>query len=130
MALNDPLADALSTIYNHEFIGKLQCIVKPASRVITGVLKTMQKEGYIGDFELIDNGRGGVYRINLTGKITKCQVVKPRYHIKVSEIERYERRFLPASGFGILILTTPKGIMSNKEAKKEHVGGALLAYVY
>lgn len=130
MTLNDTLANALSSIYNHEFVGKKQCIVKPASKVITGVLRVMQKEGYIGDFELIDNGRGGVYRINLSGKITKCQVIKPRYSIKASEIEKYEKEYLPAAGFGALILSTSKGIISNKDAKKMNTGGCLLAYVY
>lgn len=130
MSLNDPVANALSTIYNHESIGKPKCIVKPASKVITGVLRVMQQEGYIGDFELIDNGRGGVYRITLNGKITKCRVIKPRQSVKIQDIEKWERKFLPGTGLGALILTTPKGIISHKKAVEDNVGGSLLGFVY
>ncbi|MFH7882615.1 MAG: 30S ribosomal protein S8 [Candidatus Aenigmatarchaeota archaeon] len=125
----DLLADALSTIKNAERIGKKECLVK-ASRLINEILKVMEKEGYINSFEFIDDGKSGKFKIELKGKIIDCNVIKPRTSVKVDEIEKFEKRFLPAREFGILILTTPKGILTHKEARKNKIGGKLLAFVY
>jgi len=128
--LNDALADALSTIKNAERVGKRECIIKPASKLIGRVLKVMQEYDYIEAFQWVDNGKGGIYKVKLRGSINNCNVIKPRYAIKKDEIEKWEARFLPAENFGILILTTNKGVMSQYEARKEGIGGKLLAYVY
>jgi len=126
---HDVLADVLSTIKNAERVGKRECIT-PASNLIRDVLKVMQKEGYIGLFEFIDDGRSGKFRIELKKRINDTNVIKPRYSVKVDEFEKWEKRFLPAKNFGRLILTTNKGIMTHEEAKKQRVGGKLLAYVF
>jgi len=127
--LQDTLADALSAIKNAERIGKKECITR-ASREIKNVLKVMQDNGYIGAFEFINDGKSGKFRIELKGKIIDCNVVKPRYSLTLKEFEKFEKRFLPAREFGVLILSTPKGIMDHKKAKELHVGGKLLAFVY
>ena len=126
---HDTLADVLSTIKNAERVGKKECIT-PASNLIREVLKVMQKEGYIGVFEFIDDGRSGKFRIELKNRINESNVIKPRYSVKVDEFEKWEKRFLPAKGFGILILSTNKGVMTHEEAKKQRIGGKLLAYVF
>ncbi|MCD6447438.1 MAG: 30S ribosomal protein S8 [Thermoplasmata archaeon] len=128
--LNDPLADALATIKNAERVGKRECMVKPASKLIGRVLKVMQDYGYIEAFEWIDDGKGGIFKVKLKGNINNCNVIKPRHAIKKGEFEKWEARYLPAENFGLLILTTNKGVISQHEAKKEGVGGRLLAYVY
>jgi len=128
--LNDPLADALATIKNAERVGRRECIVKPASKLIGRVLKVMQDYGYIEAFEWIDDGKGGVFKVKLKGNINNCNVIKPRHAIKRGEFEKWEARYLPAENFGLLILTTNKGVVSQHEAKKEGIGGRLLAYVY
>lgn len=130
MTLNDPLANALSTIYTNEERRKRECVIWPASKLIGRVLRVMQKNGYIGEFEYIDDGRAGKFKVQLLGRINKCGVIKPRFAVKLSKIEEWEKRYLPAEDLGILILTTPKGVVSNKEAKELGVGGRLLAYVY
>ncbi|RLI32641.1 30S ribosomal protein S8 [Candidatus Bathyarchaeota archaeon] len=130
MTLNDPLADCLSTIMNNEMRNKHECIVSPASKLIGEVLKVMQRHGYIGEFEFIDDGRSGKFRIQLLGRINKCGVIKPRFPVKVKEIEFFEERYLPARDVGILILSTPHGVISHKDALQKHTGGRLLAYVY
>ena len=130
MTLQDPLADCLSTIYNCEMRHKKECIVYPASKLIGRVLQVMQKHGYIGEFEYIDDGRGGKFRIQLLGRINKCGVIKPRFPTSVKEIESFSMKYLPARDMGIVILTTPQGVMSHKEALERKVGGRLLAYVY
>ncbi len=130
MVVIDPLANTLSTIYNNEMRGKKECITYPASKFIAEVLKVMQREGYIGAFEYIDDGRSGKFKIQLLGRINKCGVIKPRFPVKKNEYEEWEKKYLPARNIGILIVSTPKGVMSHKEAKKLGIGGVLVAYVY
>ncbi len=126
----DPLSNALVSIHNSEVTGKKECIVRPASNLIKEILKIMQREGYIGEFEYVDDGRGGRFKVSLLGRINKCRAIRPRFYVKSKEIINWEQRFLPAREMGVLILTTPKGVMTSREAKKEAVGGALLAYVF
>ena len=128
--LNDPLADALTTIKNAERVGKRECIVKPASKMIGRVLKVMQENDYIESFEWINDGKGGMFRIRTKGNINDCNVIKPRYAIKKDEFDKWEARYLPAEGFGVLIISTSEGVMSQYEAKKKGIGGRLIAYVY
>jgi small subunit ribosomal protein S8 len=118
MTLLDPLADAMSSIYNSELVGKPEVVVAPASSLIERVLQVMQSRGYVGEFE------------RLMGRTNKCGVIKPRYPVKRDGFEKYEKRFLPAFNYGILIVTTPNGVMTHEDAKKEGIGGRLLAYVY
>ncbi|MHA1325247.1 MAG: 30S ribosomal protein S8, partial [Candidatus Helarchaeota archaeon] len=103
----DPLANCLSNIINHERIGKPEVIVEPASKIIAGTLRIMQKAGYIGEFELIDDGRAGKFRIQLLGRINATGVIKPRYPVKYRSFEKWEKQFLPARDFGLLIVSTP-----------------------
>jgi small subunit ribosomal protein S8 len=126
---HDTLADVLSAIKNAERVGKGECVT-PASRLAKEVLKVMQKEGYIGIFEFIDDGRSGKFKIQLKNRVNDCNVIKPRYSVRVDEFEKWEKRFLPAKGFGILIVSTTQGVMTHEEAKQKHVGGKLLAYVF
>ncbi|RZN15824.1 MAG: 30S ribosomal protein S8 [Methanosarcinales archaeon] len=128
--LLDPMADALSTIKNAESTGKPECIIKPASKLIGNVLKVMQDAGYIGEFELVDDGKAGVFTVELKACINKCGVIKPRHYVKHTEFEKWEARYLPAKKFGTLILTTSKGVMTHYDASEKDVGGQLLAYVY
>lgn len=130
MVLLDPLADALSTIKNAESIGKSSCTIKPASKLIGNVLKVMKDRGYLGEFEFVDDGKAGVYNLELVGRINKCGAIKPRYSVKVTDFEKWEKQFLPAKNFGTLILTTSNGVISQYEARENDVGGQLLAYVY
>jgi small subunit ribosomal protein S8 len=130
MVLLDPLADALSTIKNAETIGKPSCTIKPASKLIGNVLKVMKDRGYLGEFEFVDDGKAGVYNLELIGRINKCGAIKPRYSVKATDFEKWEKQFLPAKNFGTLIVTTSKGVISQYEARENDVGGQLLAYVY
>ncbi len=126
----DTLADALSTIKNSEYAGKLECVIKPASKVIAQVLRVMKEYGYVKEYEFVEDGRAGLFKVKLTGKINNCGVIRPRYPVKKDTIEKYEKRFLPASGFGVIIISTSQGVMSHYEAKERGIGGRLLAYVY
>jgi len=128
--LNDPLANALSSIKNAEVKGKGTCDIQPSSKLIGRVLNLLKEKGYIQEFELIDDGKAGFFKVMLKGNINNCGVIKPRYPIKNDDLDRWESRYLPAQNFGLLILTTTKGIVSQDEARKDGIGGKLLAYVY
>jgi len=128
--LNDPLANALSSLKNAEVKGKGSCDIQPSSKLIGGVLNLLKEKGYISNFERIDDGKAGLFKVQLKGNINDCGVIKPRYPIKKDDLDKWESRYLPAQHFGLLILTTTKGIVSQDEAKKNGIGGKLLAYVY
>ena len=126
----DTLNDAMSVIRNAEKVGKGECVIRPSSKLIGRVLKVMQENGYIRQFELVNDGRSGLFKIALAGQINNCGVIRPRYAVKVAELEKYESRYLPAQDFGVLILTTTRGVVTHMDAKKGGVGGKLLAFVY
>jgi small subunit ribosomal protein S8 len=126
---HDTLADALSIIKNAERVGKKECIV-PASKLIKEVLRVFKEHDYIGAIEFIDDGRAGKFKVELKGKIIDCNVIKPRFSVKVEEFQKWEKRFLPSRELGLLVLTTSKGIIDHKKAKEIHVGGKLLCFVY
>ncbi|OIO27929.1 30S ribosomal protein S8 [Candidatus Micrarchaeota archaeon CG_4_10_14_0_2_um_filter_60_11] len=126
----DTLANVINSIKVAETKGNPQVKVKPASRMVREVLLLLQRKGYVGEFEVIDDGKSGEISLQLLGKIGGCGVIKPRYPVKKGDWEKFEERFLPAKGVGLLIATTPHGIMSQEEAKEKATGGRLLCYVY
>ena len=130
MVLNDPLANTMSLLAQHEKIGRKEVIIKPKSNMIKAVLKILHNEGYVGKFEEIEDGKGGYIKIHLIGKINNCGVIKPRFSIKAEQFEINEKRYLPAKGFGIIIVSTSKGLMIHDEAIQKKIGGALIAYCY
>jgi small subunit ribosomal protein S8 len=128
--LNDPLANAMSGILNYDKVGKKEYLVHPASKVIMRVLTIMNEQGYIGSTDVVTDARGGVLKIHLLGNLNKCGVIKPRFAITMDEYEKFEKRFLPAKGVGVLIVSTINGIMTHEEAKGKTLGGRLIAYCY
>jgi len=133
MVSMDPLANALSTIMNNEMRGNREAVITPASKLIAMVLRVMQKYGYVGEFEHIDDGRWGKIKVQLLGRINKCGVIKPRFSVKykdLREMPQWLRKYLPSRDIGIIILSTPQGVMSHREALEKRIGGVLLAYVY
>jgi small subunit ribosomal protein S8 len=130
MSLNDPMANVLSHINNAEKLGKKELTTKNNSKIIRQVLTIMQDEGYLGSFEIIEDGRGNQLKLNLLGTLNKCGVIKPRFRIKTTDYEKFEKRFLPAMGFGILIVSTNNGLMTNNQAKEKNLGGTLISYAY
>jgi len=120
----------LSFIQNYERLGKKELITKNNSKLIRKILEIMQIEGYLGSFEEIKDSKGDLLKINLLGNINKTNVIRPSFQIKLNEFEKFEKRYLPAKDFGILIISTSKGLMTHNEAKEKHLGGKLLAFCY
>ncbi|KAJ0084637.1 hypothetical protein Patl1_30866 [Pistacia atlantica] len=99
------LNDALKSMYNAEKRGKRQVMIRPSSKVIIKFLLVMQKHGYIGEFEYVDDHRSGKIVVELNGRLNKC-------------------------GFGYIVLTTSAGIMDHEEARRKNVGGKVLGFFY
>ena len=127
--LHNTLADALSAVKNAEKASKKTCTVEHVSNLLADILRIMKEGGYIKDFEVKDSIRGRFANIVLSGTLNDCKAIVPRFYIKKAEYVSWEKRFLPASDVGMLIVSTSKGVKSNREIKGK-IGGALVAYVY
>ncbi len=131
MQITDPIADMLTRIRNANN-AKHETVDVPASKLKLAIAKILMEEGYIKSYQFIENGNQGVIKITLKylGKekvITGLRrVSKPGLRVYVSSEE------LPKvlRGLGIAIISTSKGVMTDKNARKEHVGGEVLAFVW
>ena len=130
MSLNDSLASALSMLNSYENLGRTVVVLKPSSKMLKKVLDIMNEKGYVGKYEEIVNLRGNELHLNLLGKLNKCGVIKPRFPCKVEDYEKFEKRFLLAKGFGMILVSTTQGIITHEEAKEKGIGGKLIAYCY
>ena len=92
--MNDTLAAAMNDILNAEKIGRSTCVVTPVSKVTKVVLEIMKENKYIGEFKIIEDGKGGLIEINLIGGINKCGVIKPRFSVEKQEFVKFEKRYL------------------------------------
>jgi small subunit ribosomal protein S8 len=126
----DTLTNGLVTIINNETRNKRECIISPASKLLGRVLRIMQLNGYIGEFEFIDDGRQGKFKVQLLGRINKCGSVKPRFAVQSDEYENWEKKFLPSRDVGIMVVSTSQGVIGHKVAEEKNIGGRLLAFVY
>lgn len=131
MQITDPIADMLTRIRNANN-AKHETVDVPASKLKLAIAKILVEEGYIKSYQFVENGNQGVIKITLKylGKekvITGLRrVSKPGLRVYVSSDE------LPKvlRGLGIAIISTSKGVMTDKNARKEHVGGEVLAFVW
>ena len=130
MPATNILANLFVTLYNTEARRKGECLVLPTSRLATDVLKTLQHHNYIGEFEHVEDKKGGKFKIQLMAKITKCGAITPRFKVKKGDYAKWEQQYLPSYSRGMLIVTTNKGVMSHHEAAKSGLGGLLIGYVY
>jgi small subunit ribosomal protein S8 len=129
MTLNNPLANVLSAIDNSERVSHKEMVTANNSKVIRRVLEILQEQGYIGSFE-IENSVGGTVRVKLAGTINRVGIITPNFPVGKQDFERYEKRYLPAKDFGILVVSTSQGMMTHIQAKELGIGGRLIAYCY
>lgn len=129
MSMNDTLSAVLSKINTYEEKSKDKVLVQ-SSKLIKAVLSKLQSLGYIAGFEEIRDSKGNLVKVKLAGTINKIGSIKPRFALKKEEFEKFEKRYLPAKGFGVLIVSTNKGLLTHDQAKKQGVGGRLIAYCY
>ena len=132
MQITDPVADMLTRIRNAN-TAKHESVDVPASNLKKAIAKILLDEGYIKSFQLIDDGTQGVIRIQLKYLAGKEKVIsglrrvsKPglRVYAGADELPRVLK------GLGIAIISTSKGVMTDKAARANHVGGEVLAFVW
>jgi small subunit ribosomal protein S8 len=130
MSMNDSIASALSKIETYDKLGRNNVEVTPSSKLLIRILDLLNGVGYVGTYELIDNKRGGIINLNLINKVNRCGVIKPRFSCELNEYEKFEKRYLLAKNFGVLIVSTSQGLMTHYEAKDKKIGGKLIAFCY
>jgi small subunit ribosomal protein S8 len=123
----DTVADALNMMRNARRAGKETIEVKKISNLLIEVLKIMKQKEAIKKYKI--NPKDKSVEITL-GNVSECKAIKPRFTVQKDEIEKYERRYLPARGIGTMIISTNKGLTTHEEAKEEDIGGCLIAYFY
>jgi small subunit ribosomal protein S8 len=132
MVMTDPIADMLTRIRNANQM-KHKTVELPASKLKSEILKVLKQEGYITDFESLSDGVQGKLRVQLKYLDNEERVIrglkkisKPglRVYAKTDEIPKV------LNGLGIAIISTSKGLLTDRAARKEKVGGEVIAYVW
>lgn len=121
----DKVADGLNQMMNAKIAGKKIVKISMHSKVLVSVLAIGKLKGYISNYNL----EGKELKVTL-GKLNFCRAVKPRYIVKVRDIEKYVRRYLPARGMGIVLISTSQGLMTHQTAQEKNLGGSIIAYFY
>jgi small subunit ribosomal protein S8 len=130
--MTDPLADMLTRIRNAGMV-KFEAVEMPLSKVKTGVAAILKKEGFINDYQVLDTDTQGVLRIEMKYDQNNERIItnlkrvsKPgrRIYVKHDQIPKV------MSGLGIAIISTSKGIFTDKEARSMKIGGELLCEVW
>ena len=132
MSMSDPLADMLTRIRNASK-ARFDSVEMPQSKLKVSVAKVLQDEGYIAAYEVIDNGPQGILKLNLKYGPNQEKVITGIRRISKPGHRQYKRSdHIPKvmSGLGIGILSTSKGVLTDNEARRLHVGGELLCEVW
>lgn len=132
MLVNDPIADMLTRIRNAQ-VAKHDTVMVPASNMKKSIAKILLNEGYVKTVETIDDGMAGMIKIGLKYTQNKQAVIVGLKRISKPGLRVYAScQELPKvlGGLGIAIVSTPKGVMTDKEARKLNVGGEVLAYIW
>lgn len=121
----DVIADALNKMLNASRAGKTTLSARRHSKLLLSVLAIAKLKGYVKNYRVENN----VLNIEI-GKLNFCQTIKPRFVVKVDEIDKYAKRYLPAKDMGIIIISTSQGLMTHHTAEEKNIGGSLIAYFY
>jgi len=132
MSMTDPLADMLTRIRNG-LLSKKNAVEIPSSNLKVEVAKILKEEGYVSNFKVTDDGLQGVLRVDLKYQSDGRPVISDLQRVSRPGLRRYVgyRDIDPVlGGLGVAILSTSRGILTDKTAKREHVGGEILCEVW
>ena len=132
MHITDTIADLLTRIRNASN-AKHETVDVPASNMNKAIVQILVDEGYIKSFTVIEDGKQGVIRIVLKYTAAKTPVITGLRRVSKPGLRIYtscEEMPKVMKGLGIAILSTPKGVMTDKEARKQNVGGEVLAFIW
>lgn len=132
MSLNDPIADYLTRIRNATQARHSKVDI-PASNILKEITRILQEEGYIYNYTVVDDQKQGIIRIYLKYDKNRQSIITSLKRVSRPGFRRYANTHnLPRvlNGLGIAILSTEKGILTEKQAKRENVGGEVLCYIW
>ena len=132
MHITDTIADLLTRIRNAS-AAKHDTVDVPASNMKKAIVQILVDEGYLKSFTVVDDGKQGIITITLKYGENKTQVISGLKRVSKPGLRIYtscEEMPQVMKGLGIAILSTSKGIMTDRQARKEHVGGEVLAFVW
>jgi small subunit ribosomal protein S8 len=132
MVMTDPIADFLTRIRNANTVYHEKVEV-PASRVKKEIANILKQEGFVRDCEFVDDGKQGIIRVYLKFGASKKRVITGLKRISKPGLRVYARKEeVPRvlGGLGIAIISTSRGIMTDKQARKERLGGEVICYVW
>lgn len=132
MAVTDPISDYLTRIRNAQKAGHTKVDI-PASKMKRAITKILKKQGYIRSYVNIDDGLQGVLRVYLKYDEDGKSVIDGLKRVSRPGLRRYAKATeMPRvrSNFGIAIVTTPQGLMTNIECRQQNIGGEILCYVW
>ena len=132
MQITDPIADMLTRIRNASS-SKHDSVTVPSSKIKLAIAKILNDEGYIAGYELVEDDKQGIIKINLKYGANKTSVISGLKRVSKPGLRVYaNKEELPRvlKGLGIAIISTSKGIMTDKEARKLNVGGEVLAFIW
>jgi small subunit ribosomal protein S8 len=132
MPTTDPIADMLTRIRNANRAKHAQCDI-PASKVKEQIAKVLKSEGFIKDYQVLNTGVQGVIRVTLKYASDRSEVIAGLKRVSRPGLRRYVgAEGIPTifGGMGTVIMSTPQGIMTGRKARKQNVGGEVLAYVW
>lgn len=132
MVMTDPIADMLTRIRNANSVYHDKVEI-PASRVKQAVVSILKDEGFVKDYEVIEDDKQGVLRVNLKYGPNREKVITGIKRISKPGLRVYAKKDqLPRvlGGLGIAIISTSQGIMTDKQARKTGLGGEVIAYVW
>jgi small subunit ribosomal protein S8 len=132
MVINDPIADMLTRIRNAQ-VARHDTVSMPASNMKKNIAKLMQNEGFIKSYEVIDDGLQGEIKITLKYLEKKQPVIVGLKRISKPGLRVYAScEDLPKvlGGLGVAIISTSKGVMTDRMARKENLGGEVLCYIW
>ena len=132
MQITDPIADMLTRIRNANS-AKHETVDVPASNMKKAIAEILNDEGYIKSYQIIEDGKQGVIRIALNYGSNKEKVISGLKRVSKPGLRIYAgAEELPRvlKGLGIAIISTSKGVMTDKEARKQNIGGEVLAFVW
>lgn len=130
--MTDPIADMLTRIRNANVVYR-EVVDVPASRMKRALAQILKEEGYIRDYELVEDGKQGIIRLQLKYGGNRERVITGLKRISRPGLRVYAGQDeLPRvlGGLGIAVLSTNRGVMTEKRARQEHVGGEVLCYVW
>ena len=132
MQITDTIADMLTRIRNANS-AKHASVDIPASNLKKQIAQILQDEGYIKSFKVIDDKKQGIIRVNLKYTDTRAQVITGLRRVSKPGLRIYSNcKYMPKvmKGLGIAIVSTSKGIMTDKKARELNVGGEVLAFIW